>query len=160
MCRLAQYERKLEPFFTVTPWIAEFFNTISNLPFILIGLFRLYEGVEFTWFLYAFMILIGICSGVHHATTPKWTIVIDWVPIVISMGTFCYFDMWPLVSYTSLLQWNIALLLLFVDHFWTIMPVPWGHVCWHLVAALAMDSIYFGVEYSQLLRMCEIPPVS
>lgn len=33
--------RRLEPFYAVSPYIAEFWNTLSNLPFVILGVCRL-----------------------------------------------------------------------------------------------------------------------
>lgn len=141
------YGRRLEEFFQVSNYIAEFWNTVSNIPFIMIGLLRLYEGAVLTEFYYC-MVLVGIASGIHHATTPKWTIVIDWIPILLSVGMVYSYGMISMISATIWFELFLAGLILYADHIHQLMPVPWGHVCWHLLASLAIDSAYQNIELS------------
>lgn len=160
MCRCVanrKFERKLEPFFQVTPWIAEFWNTLSNLLFIIIGLARLYElseievwpmeevGINQLKLAYGLYTICGIASAIHHATTPRWTIVIDWMPIAISIGLNLYFGFLWSVGFASVFKVLLALSVLFSDHICTPINVPWGHCMWHLLAALAIDSCYQDV---------------
>lgn len=142
MCK--QYERKLEKSYAISAYIAEFWNTVSNLPFIIIGLLRLYEGTELSQ-LYFLMILAGICSGIHHATTPRWTIVVDWTPIFMSFLYIFYQGLYTYLSYTAIFQVILALFILVTDHIITYIPVPWGHVMWHIVASLAVDCSYQSI---------------
>lgn len=139
------YERRLEPFFQISNYIAEFWNTISNIPFIMIGLLRLYEGTVLPEF-YITMVFIGIGSGIHHATTPKWTVIIDWIPILISLCMIYYYNMIYIISFAVWFEIILAGLILYADHIHHLMPVPWGHVCWHLLASFAIDSAYQSVE--------------
>lgn len=143
--------RRLEPFFQVSNYIAEFWNTISNLPFIIIGLLRLYEGTILTDF-YWMMVITGIASSIHHATTPKWTIVIDWIPIVLSIIMLYFQGVIIFISLTAWFELFLSMVLLYADHIHHLMPVPWGHVCWHLLASLAIDSAYQSIEFS--LKNC------
>ena len=149
MCKPLGYARKLEPCYTVSPYIAEFWNTVSNIPFILIALTRLYEGTDLVE-LYILMALAGVASGIHHAAAPmykKYTIILDWAPIAVSivmlLSNHCLCE----VSLTALLELTLAFIVLMVDHICTIMPVPWGHVMWHLLAAFSIDSAYHSLEY-------------
>lgn len=94
---LGRFERRLElPFGAIVPWIAEFYNTVSNAPFVLLSLLRLLEGDNSPDIHHAYILLalVGIGSGIHHATTPKWTIVIDWIPILLLLHFAC--SVWPL----------------------------------------------------------------
>ena len=155
MCQ--HYERKLEPFHTHTQWIAEFWNTMSNLPFILIGIVRLEtQLVNFRplYLQYQFMIFAGICSAIHHATTQKWTIIIDWIPIVSSILLNLNY-----LSYAELPEILILLMAFFwllTDHVVTPMPVPWGHVVWHIMAAYSIDTFYQKIERNILLNKLEL----
>lgn len=64
-----------EPNYVLSPYVAEFFNTLSNLPFILFGLYSLYKfrNVEMR-FKVAFLslIFVGIGSFIFHMTL-TWT---------------------------------------------------------------------------------------
>ena len=143
------FNRRLEPFFQHSLCIAEFWNTISNLPFVIIGLLRLYEGTKLPNF-YILMILAGLASAIHHATTPKWTIVIDWIPIALSIVLVLYTGVWQFISITSWFQLLLAFSTLLADHIYHLMPVPWGHVVWHLVASLAIDNAYQSIEMNEI----------
>ena len=49
-----------------------------------------------------------------------------------------------ILSLTAFVQLSIAFTILYVDHI--VMPiVSWGHVCWHITAALAIDNIYQSI---------------
>jgi hypothetical protein len=144
------FMRKLEqPLFWHCPCIAEFYNTLSNLPFIAIGLLRLYsedvlwEYPTEPWMrLYWLMVAAGVCSAVHHATVPYWTIVVDWLPILASGGYCVWLGVLPLISYGTWFKMGLAFVIMVDDQLITRIPVPFGHVFWHITAAYAVDSMY------------------
>ncbi len=141
--------RQLErPFYSISPWIAEFWCTLSNLPFILIGGLRLWEGTEIPLFYWLFL-GAGFCSSFHHASCPtwSWTIVIDWLPISVSILLGLYEGVFWTVQSVTLLKVAIAFLILLTDHWYTPVPVPWGHSFWHILAAFAFDEVYQDFEY-------------
>ena len=142
-----QFPRKLEKFYTHTPHIAEFWNTISNLPFIIIGLLRLYEGTNLVTF-YSLYTLAGVCSGIHHASPYHWTIIIDWMPITLSILMTLKCGIIYYLTLVDIFKLFIAFSALISDHVWTPVPVPWGHVYWHLLASFAIDDVYQTVENS------------
>lgn len=139
-----KYSRKLETFFEVSKYIAEFWNTLSNAPFIVIGLLRLLEGTPLQTE-YRLMVLAGIASGIHHATTPKWTIVIDWIPIVWSGWNIWQKGYILHLSSTAVFEMSLAMFVLLTDHIYSYIPIPWGHVFWHILAAFAIDCAYQSV---------------
>lgn len=152
---LGKYERKLEPFFKVTHYIAEFWNTISNFPFIIIGLLRLWEQYpgkeEFVDTAYQILILIGIGSSIHHATTPKWTIIVDWIPIVIGLYYIYSLELIQYISAAVYFEVGLATSVLIIDHTTNLIPVPWAHTFWHLLITLAFDSFLQSVEKQLLI---------
>ncbi len=155
-CRLAEFERKPEQFFTHTKWIAEFWNTLSNLPFILIGFIRLECDTQLK-FNYQLMIFTGICSVIHHATTQKWTLIIDWIPILISLVVNLNY-----LSYAEMPEMLILLVAfvwLLIDHIATPVPVPWGHVIWHILAAYSIDIFYQKIEHNIILNQIVDLPI-
>jgi len=139
--------RRLEPFFQVTPLMAEFWNAMSNLPLVMFGASRLASEdmpSPLPTF-YTLMVLAGVCSFIHHATTPKWTIVIDWLPIASSILLGLYHEIVYCVSLTTCLKCLLAFASLIVDHHFVLMGVPWGHAVWHILAAYSLDSVYQDV---------------
>lgn len=133
----------------------EFWNTISNLPFVIIGLMRLtqYRHPE-AKLLYILFVAIGVCSGLHHACPPGFrhlSLILDYIPIVASL-----YHGWFIIPFVSQVTWfkvGLALLVLVIDHlspFLTrsgkpLVDVPFGHVFWHILAAFAVDSAYSEV---------------
>ena len=144
------YPRKLEKQYKISRYIAEFWNTISNSPFIIIGILRLIEGTYFDYE-YKLMICAGICSGFHHATTYKYTIIVDWIPILFSIVNMYQESLYLYISYATYFQMCLALFVLITDHVYTYIPVPWGHVFWHVLASFAVDSAYQSAELNTML---------
>ena len=99
---------------------------------------------------YQLMIVIGFASAIHHASTPKWTIVIDWIPIVLCMMYIVATQTWSLVTMPVLFQMALAIAVLVTDHTTCLIPVPWGHVMWHLQACFAIDCFWQNVEKGHL----------
>lgn len=139
-----RYERKLESFYTVLPFVAEFWNTVSNLPLILIGLFRLvtYSYEPKVQFLYEMMILAGVCSGIHHTLPMKHSIVLDWIPIAFTIYAWVEYQVYTYLTLVTWFKIGLAVTVLLTDHVWTPIKVPWGHVFWHVLASFALDSAY------------------
>ena len=138
---LKEFERKRETFYANSPYIAEFYNTLSNLPFIIFGLSRLlFSNVEDPYLWY-FLISFGVCSGIHHCFVFRGSIIVDYIPIVLA-------NMYIYVYYLYYLDINdfvhliLPLFILITDHLGPIMPVPWGHVCWHLLASCTIYNIF------------------
>lgn len=133
--------RRGEEPFKHSRWICETWNTWSNLAFILIGLARLWEGTPDVT-LYVLFIGLGIASGIHHAVQWKYSILIDYVPIILSLLYALHNNMLLSISLGTGVKLVIALLVLFADHSTHLIPVPWGHVMWHLLAAFSLDTAY------------------
>ncbi len=141
---LGKYERKLEKFYDVNIHIAEFWNTLTNIPFILIGLYNLLF-YTFDWNLtvaYFLLTMCGIGSSIHHASPHKWTIVIDWIPISCSILFVLWSGIIYSISMKSLIFSIISFGILLTDHICTPISVPWGHCLWHILASIAVNSIY------------------
>lgn len=158
---LSPFTRRIEHPYQYSFYIAEFWNTVSNLPFIILGLFRFYElaamnhenrSLQLAYVLLAFA---GIASGIHHAVNigyKKWTIFLDWIPILLSL--LLIYSQGFIFSVVSWLKIIFAISVLLVDHFLGLVPVPWGHVFWHILAAFAVDNAYQDVLYNQLSIKC------
>ena len=178
--------RRFEPFYATCPWIAEFWNTLSNLPFLVIAGLRLLElrmagtssdrtpEATLSYYpytspsllphpldphvelLYLWMLAMGLASAVHHATTTKWTIVVDWVPIAGCLAFLWHHGLlWRCVGRPPLctalefslspavvFQLFVALGVFLTDHLTALIPAPWGHVMWHLLIAGVMDAAF------------------
>ena len=70
---LPAYIDYCEPNYYYTPYVAELFNTVSNLSFILSALYALYQCRRFQlpgrfYAIATFILLTGINSGLYHAT--------------------------------------------------------------------------------------------
>ncbi len=143
----------MEPAFVVSPYIAEFWNTLSNLPFVIIGLLRLNQldchdrdvQCQEVWSLYVLFVACGVCSAIHHASTPRWTIVIDWIPIATSIGLMLKYQVLFSVGVVSWFKVGVAFAVLVNDHVYTTVNVPWGHCFWHVLAAFSIDACYQDV---------------
>jgi intracellular septation protein A len=73
----------------------------------------------------------------------KYTIFIDWLPIASSIVYLLYNNyLLSGITNVSLLKIMLALVVLTTDHMWTPINVPWGHVFWHILIGLAIDSAY------------------
>ena len=150
-----QFQRKKEEPYTFCRWIGETYNTLTNLPFIIIGIYRLYLSDDELQcptlvLLYQLAVLAGICSAIHHccAHIPNnhWSIYVDWLPIASSILVLQYnygfLQLIHLLSFTSIVLVCIAFALLVSDHIFTPLPVPIGHCLWHISAAIAIDLVY------------------
>lgn len=146
---LESWERKTEQRrWAAVPCIAEPLNTVSNALFSLLAVVRLAELSAVVTplhpsvpTLYKIMFAAGICSAIHHGTTPKWTIVIDYIPIVSGVGLGLYVGVLHTTTWGTLTAVAFAFAVLLSDHVWTPIPVPWGHCFWHFLAALAFDRV-------------------
>lgn len=138
MC-INKYERRHE-----TPGFGlyEPLCTASNIWFIVLGSSRLIELEEFHLG-YFLMVLAGVCSAFHHATPEKWTIVIDWIPISISILWILSNGILHFATMTTWIKIVSALLFLFEDHVLKLIPVPYGHSFWHILAAWSIDGLYY-----------------
>jgi len=142
--------RKLESPYTHCSHIHEFFNTISNLFFIVIGIIRLCDQQIYDnphmFNLYVLYTMAGFCSGFHHMKNYRLTIVIDWIPIGCSIlyltNNLFLLSHISLVSYIKLFT---ALFVLATDHIFHRINTPWGHVFWHILASFSIDSAYMDI---------------
>lgn len=95
--------------------------------------------------LYLWMLAACVCSATHHAvrtgTVRRLTLVLDLAPILVSVvlnlayGTLAYWT--PTTAFMAL---TAAAFLLndLVDY----VPVPWGHVMWHVSVSSAVAYHY------------------
>ncbi len=149
------WERKLErPAYGVCPCVGEWWNTVSNVLFVVLGLYRLcVDGVadpRLHW-LYVLYTCAGVGSAIHHACAHipgnRWSIYVDWLPISASilsilLGTGTLALVMTSISARSIAMLLLALATLISDHVSTPIPVPWGHCLWHVAAAIAIDATY------------------
>eukprot|EP01095_Lingulamoeba_sp_RSL-Kostka_P011055 TRINITY_DN4117_c0_g1_i2.p1 TRINITY_DN4117_c0_g1~~TRINITY_DN4117_c0_g1_i2.p1 ORF type:complete len:158 (+),score=21.80 TRINITY_DN4117_c0_g1_i2:111-584(+) len=79
--------------YAVTYYIAEFYNTISNIPFIVIGLFGFMVTKEFEWryrLAHLSISVIGLGSLMFHATLLYTCQLGDEIPMLYSMLIFYF----------------------------------------------------------------------
>jgi len=123
--------------------IAEPINTLSNCAFSILAILRcIYPMPQHTLILYNCLFAAGLCSAFHHATpfSWKWTIVIDYLPIVIGVSYGWYTSIIAQITPATLFLIILSFACLLADHIWTPIPVPWGHSFWHILAAIAFDA--------------------
>ena len=156
------FARKPElPYYEYSSWIAEFWNTTSNIIFFVLGMARYYDSRQTNMkrranpqkpnpmpTLWLLMAAAGVCSAFHHSQTMRWTIVVDWIPIG---GNILYVLVYHryLLNYVSVAAWcgfAFAMSMLVVDHVATLLPVPWGHVMWHVAAAYSITSAFQDMD--------------
>ena len=154
------FKRRHERYHTYSPYIAESWNTFSNIAFVW-GAAFLSDDAQFAGavlvahetrkLLVALMAMIGICSGIHHALCDRYdryTLVLDWIPIVASMITLSSVDTAAVgffgpTSMSTFIVCGVALAFLITDHVCHVLPPPIGHVIWHVTAALGMTMLYW-----------------
>jgi dihydroceramidase len=81
--------------YAVSPWVAEFWNTISNMSMILPSLYGLYssikEGLEARYVLsYFLFLLVGIGSTMFHMTLLYPMQLLDEIPMIYTTCVFIY----------------------------------------------------------------------
>lgn len=126
-------------------YFAEPLCTISNLWFVLFGIVRLW-AVGHVHTGYALLVATGLCSAFHHAHPDKWTLLVDWIPIALSLWHVFVTGTIYEASTVTLLKMASALFFLFDDHVTQYFPVPWTHVLWHILAAWAIDELYWDAH--------------
>lgn len=141
-------KRQPEPYFTHSPMIAEWYNTWSNLGFVLCGLYGLqfYSTIEAKTMSLC-LVLCGLCSMIHHALADyEMFIILDLMPIVISLYYAYQFELVQALSGFEGFCIGAALGLLLMDHAGPLLIPPWGHVLWHLAAAGAAFVSYQALD--------------
>ncbi|ETV96199.1 hypothetical protein H310_10393 [Aphanomyces invadans] len=98
-----------EPNYAVSPYIAEFYNTWSNIWFIVLGLYGLHrsvaEGFELRFHLiYANIVVVGIGSAMFHGTLTFVSQQCDETPMVWSMLLWFYILYAPLWQHNAVVD--------------------------------------------------------
>lgn len=147
MCKTS-FERKRECLYTHSNNIAEWWNTISNIPFIVFGIMGVMSvSTNDLTILYILMIAAGFASGIHHAMNYYWTILLDWFPITLSIMFWIQFNVFSALTMTTWFMLLLSFTVLLNDHVVTTVPVPWGHVMWHVFISFSVVSAYKDYEY-------------
>lgn len=140
------HERTRETGYTHSPHVHEFWCSISNLPFIGIGLLRLYEGdLVVPYILY---IIMGCFSFIHHATKSDRTIILDWIGIIALQYEVFRLAFYESIQLVTVFQTLLSFLVLLDDHFFQhVIPVPWGHTFWHILASFTIDNLLQDMKH-------------
>lgn len=139
--------KREEPQYEPHTYIQEYWNTMSNVFFVYLGLLGLVDAhTEEGRILYGFMMLCGCCSALHHAISWKYSIAIDYAPIIGSVVYFSTLDKWHDISVGSWIALATGALTLGWDHHKQPRTDPFGHSLWHIMAALAARSVCFDVD--------------
>jgi hypothetical protein len=163
MLDVGSWARKLEPdLYGHSGYVAEWWNTISNILFVAIGVLRYREAIaNKTWAqkrapkgyvlprLWLLFAAAGVCSAFHHSQRMRWTIIVDWIPIAASAILLVLGHRYLLhrVSWAAWFGLAFALAVLTTDHVCTILPPPWGHMLWHVSAAFSIAQAYRDMEH-------------
>jgi hypothetical protein len=147
------WNRKYEAPYKTSKFICEFWNTISSLPFIIIGILRLIDENLYLYsdelvILYLFFVFAGIFGFIHHMSNFKYTILLDSIPLISSFIYIFYNDY--LFNYITLITWFkifLAFCVFITDHLCSCINTPWGHVFWHLLITFALDSAYQDIYF-------------
>ena len=127
-------------------WIREWHCAWSSVPFVCIAWARLYFDALVTGrvrVLYHLLWWIGSCSFAHHATRPnRVTVPMDWIPITGTLLCVIHWDVVFAVKPVTAAMCIAAFLWLLWDQIRAPIPSPWGHVIWHITAALTLDALY------------------
>ncbi|OQR96727.1 alkaline phytoceramidase (aPHC) [Thraustotheca clavata] len=96
-----------EPNYVVSYYIAEFWNTISNLSFLVLGFYGLYRSIvlEFEWrfiLMYTNVMIVGLGSAMFHGSLTLISQQCDETPMIWSML------IWTYILYSPLWQGNYA----------------------------------------------------
>ena len=135
--------RQMEDFYNISPYIAEFWNTLTNLPFILFGSYHIiFTELHFNTFnTYILLIMAGIASAYHHATPNPSTIIIDYIPIILSIAYILYNSMVYHFSYFSWILLVVSIGVLIYDN--KFRPFGFkGHCVWHFLIAITTNNAY------------------
>ena len=152
----SKYERKFESKYSKSKYIAEFYNTLSNLPFIIYGVSYLLFCSPSDKNLWYLMIGFGVCSSIHHAIHFKGSILVDYIPIV-SAWIYIYNFYLSYIDFNDLIHCSLPLFILITDHIYTFIPVPWGHVLWHTLASSATYSLFVKFDTQNSLDTLNLP---
>lgn len=101
--------------YAISKFIAEFWNTVSNVPFILTGLFMLIYAIHIRIplryaLVYFWVLILGVGSFLFHATLRYQAQLLDDVPMMIIAGETLYAIMaHPLAPFLEKVVWGVSI---------------------------------------------------
>jgi dihydroceramidase len=89
-----------EPNYIYSPYVAEFFNTLSSLCIFLVALWGLVNGLRHRWVTktlvpFALMALVGLGSMAFHGTLSNWGQSLDELPMLWAASSLLYLSLEP-----------------------------------------------------------------
>jgi hypothetical protein len=132
--RLAEQETQREDWYSVTPYISEFWCAISNIGLILVGL--KYQSPE--------VICAGLASFAYHSCPKQWLLYVDRIGVGLVFFKLAR-EYQVLKENPHLLGLPVAVgaINLFDVYLGQYKGKTWPHVAWHLSAA-AMAAYYLS----------------
>ena len=103
--------------------IANFWNVVSNLPYIVLGIMglRVHPNSQESWFWWVFfcgVLLVGIGSGYYHLDPTNATLVWDRLPMTIAFMAFFSFVIYTRINHKTGLVLLPILLILGIGSIW------------------------------------------
>lgn len=130
--RLTSRKSQREDWYQVTPFIAEFWCTLSNAGFIAVGLYHRSPELVFA----------GLASIISHSVPKEWLLMIDKIGVLVVLSTLIreyrlFFDN-PRLGIPIVALGAINLM---DAHIARSKAKTWPHIAWHISAALVANYI-------------------
>jgi hypothetical protein len=128
--KLTEPKSQRENWYKVTPYVAEFWCTLSNVGFIVVGIYR--KSPE--------LVFAGLASIVSHTVPLQWLLTVDKIGVLIAL-TKLFREYKVIVQHPILLVPIAALGLIGLTDIYgaRVKGITWPHVVWHLSAAAVAE---------------------
>lgn len=130
--KLTDQKSQREDWYQVTPYVAEFWCTVSNVGFIVVGVHQ--NSPE--------LVFAGAASIVSHTIPKKWLLTVDKIGVLVALSKFAR-EYKVVINNPSLLIPIAALgAVNMIDAYLArVKGKTWPHVVWHLSAATVANYV-------------------
>ena len=130
--KLIPRESQREHWYKVTPYVAEFWCTVSNVGFIYVGM--QHKSPE--------LVFAGIASIANHAIPKQWLLTLDKIGVAVALSKLARNYEGIINNAWLLLPVTAAGVIITADTYLAhTKPQTWPHVTWHLSAAYLSDVV-------------------